>query len=134
MCGRLQFPFLVRVLYIRGRDVQACIAAPQRAPRGYMEKRLGIVAALILFAVVSTISPAVRGNNGARDTDLSGGAFVSGRQTDTEMTKGLQFRLSQGDEQADKSAAAPVSSAEPLAAADTESVLKRLAPLKADSA
>jgi uncharacterized protein YfaS (alpha-2-macroglobulin family) len=47
--------------------------------------------------------------------------------------KGLRFRLSEGTEQTDRTASAPVAAATRLSESETENVLKRLPPIKAEA-
>ncbi|HXG68554.1 MAG TPA: alpha-2-macroglobulin family protein [Blastocatellia bacterium] len=55
------------------------------------------------------------------------------RQSGDDMTKGLQFRLSEGAPAPDSQPVSNVAPAAPLAESDTQSVLRRLPPVKAEA-
>ncbi|HUK92005.1 MAG TPA: Ig-like domain-containing protein, partial [Blastocatellia bacterium] len=62
---------------------------------------------------------------------ISKGSRVNAATSESEMPKGLQFRLSEGSEQPNQTARLPVAPASPLSDAATAAVLARLTPIKA---
>ncbi len=60
-------------------------------------------------------------------------APTAGAQVEETMRKGLQFRLSKGEEESTRPPAAPLSQAVPLAEDEVESLLKRVPVIKTET-
>jgi uncharacterized protein YfaS (alpha-2-macroglobulin family) len=83
------------------------------------------------LAVVNTRSRAFSNNDAGNDSSFTGARAAGDDQT-KEMKKGLQFRLSEGSEQAGRQMPTAPAKATNLAESDVQNVLKRLPPVKSE--
>src|SRR5215469_17079986 len=95
-----------------------------------MRRRARMRALLILCTAVTLIAPAI--SRSTADSQISRSSRAPIAQSGDQMNQGLQFRLSEGREQPDKTSSAPPAQAAPLPDAETESVLARLKPINTD--
>jgi uncharacterized protein YfaS (alpha-2-macroglobulin family) len=91
-------------------------------------------ALIILCIALGVIAPALSRSEADGSGQISRTSRAPAAQSGDQMNQGLQFRLSEGREQPEKTSSAPPAQAAPLSEADTETVLNRLKPIKTDPA
>src|SRR5262245_28992186 len=85
-----------------------------------MRRRAHMRALLILCTAVTLVAPAI--SRSTADSQISRSSRAPVAQSGDQMNQGLQFRLSEGSEQPEKTSSAPPAHGAPLSEADTESV------------